>query len=200
MKPDPSEVTGRSTLPPIAARAARWWLRRSAIRGPVIHSGGLRVASGARVAPPHPLAIGRGVSIGRATVIMVGGQIGHFCLISAHCLFVGREDHALNEIGSPISHATWVGDRAVTQRDVLQIGDDVWVGAGAIVLSGVEIGSFSVVAAGAVVTKDVPEFAIVAGNPAKVVGQRFLSENDRDRHRALFAERLRSAAEDRGKQ
>lgn len=52
------------------------------------------------------------------------------------------------------------------------IGDDVWIGAGAIVLGGVTIGKGAVVGAGAVVTKDVPEYAIVRGVPAHVVGER----------------------------
>lgn len=52
------------------------------------------------------------------------------------------------------------------------IGDDVWIGARAIILPGVHIGSGAIVGAGAVVTKDVPEFAIVAGNPARVIKQR----------------------------
>jgi acetyltransferase-like isoleucine patch superfamily enzyme len=51
------------------------------------------------------------------------------------------------------------------------IGDNVWIGANAIILKGVHIGQGSVVAAGAVVTKDVPGRCIVAGNPAKVIKQ-----------------------------
>lgn len=49
------------------------------------------------------------------------------------------------------------------------IGDDCWIGGGAIICPGVTIGSGAVVAAGAVVTKDVPENSLVAGNPAKVI-------------------------------
>jgi maltose O-acetyltransferase len=52
------------------------------------------------------------------------------------------------------------------------IGDHAWIGYRALVLPGVTIGEGGVVAAGAVVTKDVPPYAIVAGNPARVVGQR----------------------------
>ena len=51
------------------------------------------------------------------------------------------------------------------------IEDDVWIGANAVVLPGVTIGSHSVVAAGAVVTKDVPPHSLVAGVPAKVIKQ-----------------------------
>jgi acetyltransferase-like isoleucine patch superfamily enzyme len=60
----------------------------------------------------------------------------------------------------------------VSKGDVV-IENDVWIGYGCTVLSGVRIGSGSVVAAKSVVTRDVPPYAIVAGNPAKVVRYRF---------------------------
>lgn len=52
------------------------------------------------------------------------------------------------------------------------LGDRVWIGYGALVMPGVTIGDGAVVAAGALVTKDVPAYAIVGGNPAKVIGER----------------------------
>jgi virginiamycin A acetyltransferase len=58
----------------------------------------------------------------------------------------------------------------------ITIGNDVWLGANTIILSGVTIGHGSIVAAGAVVNKEVPPFAIVAGNPARVVKYRFTDE------------------------
>ena len=57
---------------------------------------------------------------------------------------------------------------------IIRIGDDVWIGAGAIILPGVTIGEGAVVGAGAVVTKDIPPFAIVVGNPAKII--RYIEE------------------------
>ena len=54
----------------------------------------------------------------------------------------------------------------------ITIGDNVWLGASVIVLPGVTIGENSVIGAGAVVTHDVPDYAIVAGNPAKVIRMR----------------------------
>jgi len=60
----------------------------------------------------------------------------------------------------------------------IDIGSDVWVGAGALVLPGVSIGSRSVIGAGSVVTRDIPDGVFAAGNPCRVV--REISENDRE--------------------
>jgi phosphonate metabolism protein (transferase hexapeptide repeat family) len=57
--------------------------------------------------------------------------------------------------------------------DWVTIGHDVWLGHGAVVLAGNDVGTGAVVAAGAIVTKDVPPYAIVAGNPARVIRMRF---------------------------
>ena len=59
------------------------------------------------------------------------------------------------------------------------IGDGVWIGTSVIVLKGVKIGKGAVVAAGSVVTKDVPEYAVVAGNPARVLKYRNNKGNKR---------------------
>jgi serine acetyltransferase len=56
------------------------------------------------------------------------------------------------------------------------IGDDVWIGTNAIICSGVKIGQGVIVAAGAVITKDVEPYAIAGGNPAKVIKYRFDEE------------------------
>ena len=58
----------------------------------------------------------------------------------------------------------------------IQVDDDVWIGCNAMILSGVHIHQGAVVAAGAIVTKDVPPYGIVAGVPAKLVGYRFEEE------------------------
>lgn len=62
----------------------------------------------------------------------------------------------------------------------ITIGDNVWIGAGAQVLPGVTIGSGSVIAAGAVITRDVPEAVVMAGNPARVLRQ--ITDKDRLAH------------------
>ena len=57
-----------------------------------------------------------------------------------------------------------------------ELGHDVWVGARVMIPRGVKIGTGAVVAAGSIVTKDVPAYAVVAGNPARIVKQRFADE------------------------
>ena len=58
----------------------------------------------------------------------------------------------------------------------IRIGSDVWIGARAIILDGIQIGHGAVIAAGAVVTKDVPPYAVVAGVPASIIKYRFKPE------------------------
>ncbi len=68
------------------------------------------------------------------------------------------------------------------------VEDDVWIGYGAILLSGVRVCRGSIVAAGAVVTDDVAPYAIVAGNPARQVGRR-MPEDRVEEHERLLRER-----------
>lgn len=73
-------------------------------------------------------------------------------------------------------------DSAISDNRPVSIGNDVWIGANALILPGVHIGDGAVVAAGAVVTKDVEEYAIVGGVPAKLIKYRF---NKADREKLL---------------
>ena len=63
-----------------------------------------------------------------------------------------------------------------TKGDFVKIGNDVWIGARAIILPGVTVGDGSIIGAGAVVTHDVPSYAIVAGVPARIIRFRFSNE------------------------
>ena len=66
--------------------------------------------------------------------------------------------------------------RAYRGTGITRIGNDVWIGTGATILGGREVGHGAIVAAGAVVASDVPPFALAAGNPARVVRHRFAPE------------------------
>jgi acetyltransferase-like isoleucine patch superfamily enzyme len=125
------------------------------------------------------LVVGDHTYIGKHCTVQVNGRIGRGVLIANNVGLIGRIDHEYRVPGVLLSQNNWIGNSkslSMLNENQLIIGDDVWIGYGAIVLSGLSIGSGAIVAAGAVVTKDVPAFAIVAGNPARVVRQRFADE------------------------
>jgi acetyltransferase-like isoleucine patch superfamily enzyme len=148
-------------------------LRRLAVRS------GVRVGARFHVGPrsviwaPTSLAIGNDVYIGKHVTIEVDGSIGDGTLIANNVGIVGRRDHDHRQIGSPVRLSDWVGDHPGRLSDPVCIGSDVWLGFGAIVLSGVSVGDSCVIAAGAVVINDVPANSVVAGNPGAVIAQRF---------------------------
>lgn len=102
--------------------------------------------------------------------------IGNFCSFAENTtIFLGGEHNTRYITTYPIGH--FLGGapsdaHEVTKGDVI-IGNDVWVGSNAVILSGVRIGDGAVIGANSVVARDVPAFSIVAGNPAKVIRSRF---------------------------
>lgn len=101
--------------------------------------------------------------------------VGNFCSIATNVVFIVESDHCTNYVSTFPFKAKVLNQgntEAISKGDII-IEDDVWIGQNAIVLSGVTIGQGAVVAAGAVVTSDVPPYAIVGGVPAKVIKYRF---------------------------
>jgi acetyltransferase-like isoleucine patch superfamily enzyme len=178
--------SSRSIIPAFMTTGARSLLRKLAIGENVTHGRGFRVGRGVIISAPHGLAFGDFVAVGPRSVIQVNGSVGDFTLIGMHVQIVGREDHAIDEVGVPMLRSTWVADREPRERDGVDIGRDVWVGASSVILSGITIGEGSIVGAGSVVTRDIPPYSIAVGNPARVVGQRFESREQEIQH----AERL----------
>ena len=113
--------------------------------------------------------IGGNTYIGCYTYI-TRAQIGRYVSI-ANNVSIGQGEHQLNKIStsSIFYKSPWDELTAGT----CEIGSDVWIGVDAIILRGVKIGVGAVVAANAVVTKDVPDFAVVAGVPARIIKYRF---------------------------
>lgn len=113
-------------------------------------------------APNAQLSIGDYTSIWYGTVVSARHEItiGNQCAISWNCTIIDNDMHEIIEADDlPVC----AGDPAV------RISDNVWIGAQAIILKGVTIGEKSIVAAGAIVTRDVPPCTIVAGAPAKPI-------------------------------
>jgi acetyltransferase-like isoleucine patch superfamily enzyme len=115
--------------------------------------------------------------VGKNVTIEVDGVVGDGVLFANLSGVVGRNDHDVGDVGKSISQSRWVGDFPKDLSLNTVIGSDVWIGYGAIILSGVTIGDSSVIAAGAVVVHDVPSNSVAVGNPARVIGARFSDED-----------------------
>ncbi len=113
--------------------------------------------------PGAAIRIGRGTAIsGGSICAAVDVTIGERCLLGADVAIVDTDFHSID----PARREAGWDDIACAP---VHIGDDVFIGTRALVLKGVRIGRGAIVGAGAVVTRSVPDFAVVAGNPATIV-------------------------------
>lgn len=108
-----------------------------------------------------------------------GVELGRYAMLAPHVAIVGG-DHRYDQVGVPIIFA----GRPELPRTCIEA--DAWIGYGAILMAGVRIGRGAIVAAGAVVTKDVPPYEIHAGIPARKIGERFSNLSERALHDAML--------------
>ena len=120
--------------------------------------------------PNRKVWIGNNVGIGPHCVIMSDLVIGNDVLIAPHVALLSRHDHTTDLVGTSM----FQGPRA--DRGEIVIEEDVWIGFGAIILSGVRIGRGSIIAAGAVVVKDVPRYSILLPKQEHILKPRFTSQ------------------------
>ncbi len=135
-------------------------IQRSSIVSKFAVSGyAVRVRMPTIIYNPEKIFVGNQVDIGEFCHIRAGGnlRIGNRVLIASHAIITTQ--------GHPLEPPRW----GVTKESPISIGDDVWIGAGAVVLPGVRVGDGAVISAGAVVTRDVPDNSVVAGVPAKEI-------------------------------
>ena len=146
--------------------------------------GGHRFGGGVFVSPEATVSC-KSLALGDGTVVASEAQLGGDVAFGADCTVnAGATVRGKVTAGDGVrvaSHAQVIGfNHGFDDPEVpifkqphhsrgVSLGDDVWIGANAVVLDGVAVGSHAIVAAGAVVTRDVPAWAIVGGNPARVI-------------------------------
>ena len=155
--------------------AIKTWVKRKLLKrkGVVIHNntvfGGVEFLGKAVIEPYCRLSGDPKITMGDNFYMNAGchlqGNItfGRDVMIGPKTVIWGR-DHGM-ELHKPMKEQDHI-------REDIVVGNDVWIAASVVILKGVKVGDGAVIGAGAVVTKDVPEYAIVAGNPAKVIKYR----------------------------
>lgn len=150
----------------------------------------LHIGKGSRLWAPDHINIGDCVYIGKEVCIEANVTLGDYVLIANRVGFVGRHDHDFSAIGYPVRLSPWVGDLDPghpRRTEEVKVCDDVWIGYGSIIMTGVTVGTGAIVAAGSTVIKDVEAYSIVAGVPAKEVSKRFNKEEITEHERKIRA-------------
>lgn len=150
----------RSSVQSKRAQNIRYWLGSRFIENCGKH---VNFEHGARFDPELSIGDYSGVGVN----CLVSGQtyIGSHVMMGPDCIMYSYS-HAHDRLDIPMDH------QGFEDPTPIHIGDDVWIGARVILLPGVNIGSHCIIGAGAVVTKDVPDYAIVGGVPARVLRYR----------------------------
>lgn len=123
----------------------------------------VNIRRGAEFGPE--VEIGNSSGIGSYSQVNGKTIIGDDVMMGRECI-INVNNHIIDDITIPMNR------QGIAPRRPVIIEDDVWIGMRAIIMNGVRIGTGSVIGAGAVVTKDVPPYAIVGGVPAKVIRYR----------------------------
>lgn len=135
------------------------------------------------------MIIGDNFYIGRYSQIECDAEIGNNVILGNYVALVGRYDHNYQQIGTSIRLSSQIREKDYTWyglKSKIIIDDDVWIGYGSIIMSGIKIARGSIIAAGSIVTKDVEPYSIVGGNPARFIKFRFTEEEIIKHEKILF--------------
>lgn len=169
----------------IRNRIAKHWLRRMGIKlsfgiDPIPKSGRLVLEEGtsihAKIMKFNELSVGAKTYIRSGTELLNVREIGRFCSISNNVVigqYKGGRGHPMSWVSTyPFQLEAPVSGESDSDPGDVRIGHDVWIGREAMIMEGVRIGTGAVVAGRSVVTRDVPDYAIVAGVPARLIRYR----------------------------
>lgn len=138
---------------------------------------------------PNKMIIGNNVYIGKYCTIEADIEMGDNIIIANNVGLIGKYDHDYSAVGLNIKDAPWIGDEDYTFKgkgQKIEINNDVWIGFGSIIFTGICINRGAIIAAGSVVTRDVPAYAIVAGNPARIKGYRLNDQQITEHEKLLY--------------
>lgn len=155
-------------LPASSTRAGRWVrpIRRGLCRGIFRRAGrNINIERGAYFGDGRLIEIGDNSGIGVNCLMSGPVRIGNDVMIGPDVIILTLS-HRFDRLDVPMRVQ---GSR---EAEPVVISDDVWIGTRAIILPGVSVGRGAIVGAGAIVTRDVPEYAIVGGNPARIIKYR----------------------------
>lgn len=141
----------------------------------------------------NTISIGNNFYMGRNSHIECDVEIGNNVICGNNVAFVGKYDHNFKELGKPTRLSSQIRDKDYQWKGLNSktiVEDDVWIGYGAIIMSGVKIGRGAIVASGAIVNKDIMPYHIVGGNPAKKITERFTSEEIDLHELKLYGKRI----------
>ena len=139
-------------------------IRRALVRNYIDYMGeNVNIEKNALV--PPGITIGNNSGIGMNCRLLSCVTIGDNVIMGPYCFFCTK-NHEYSRTDIPINQQGYQETKPII------VGNDVWFGQGVIVLPGVNIGNGAIIGAGAVVTKDVPPYAIVGGNPAHIIKYR----------------------------
>jgi virginiamycin A acetyltransferase len=153
----------------------------------VLISGKVHIRENAILQAGVTILCSSGIDIGRFTIINGPNtdfyasihpiELGSFCSIARNVSFQ-EFSHYTDRITTHLifKHIFKKENKDIFSKGPIKIGNDVWVGAHSVILSGVTVGNGAVIASNSVVNNDVPPYAIVAGSPAKVIRYRFDEE------------------------
>ena len=153
-------------------------IRKALAKTFITHGNNIFIGPHVRLYAPHHIRLGNNVRITSYCHIECNCTIGDYSGLSSRVALIGRVDHDYRTVGVPFNFATYVGSSKMRgthlqEEDEVTIEEDVWVGHQSIVLTGVRLRRGTIVATGSVVIGDTEPYSIVAGVPAKKVGERF---------------------------